>query len=366
MNARVRFEMNGNGLFAGGIITPFLKDAWFAWRYEGKQQAASASSPPSASSPRTPSGACATSRRSPPTSTSSTPRGTSPSPSTGRWAERASATPRSSAMTPARPRRRTSSRSCASSASSSRRSGLRVEGAFNYGSRANEQHRTTAKGLVGFKRSAFRGAAEYLWQERRSGTAAPDATTGPPIASGPASACGISLPKKASVFARFDSVSPKRGDADIGLPGAELMPYLGLANSSPFKGWIAGLELTKGAVRLSPNVEYFDYEDDALGNDFVSAPDLLLVLLGLRALAPPLWRRAPLGLRRRRLVAGHAASAFASPAARAADRHHRRPAPGRDGAGPAAEPPRPRRPRRAHHGRAHASCLRTRCPRTRR
>ena len=49
------------------------------------------------------------------------------------------------------------------------KSGLLLEGNFNYGQRPGGQDRTTAKGLAGFRSEAFRAAAEYVWQERKSG-----------------------------------------------------------------------------------------------------------------------------------------------------------------------------------------------------
>ena len=266
MNVRVRFEMNGNGFFAGGVITPFLKDAWFAWRYKGKHVGRLGLQPSLTFESedafwglrhieKVPADLYLIDASRDFGLTFTGPvggSGFSYGAQVGNDSGQASETDEFKIV-----------RLLGLFESPS---GLRVEGTFNYGRRANEQHRTTAKGLVGFKRSAFRAAAEYLWQERRSGTTAPDTT----IAIWSGFGVWDFAPKKAGVFARFDSVSPKRGDADIGLPGAEAMPYLGLANSSPFKGWIAGLELTKGAVRLSPNFELFDYEDEALGKDFVT------------------------------------------------------------------------------------------------
>jgi len=263
MNARLRFEMNGNGFFAGGNMTPFLKDAFFAWRYKGKQQVRLGIQPTISFESedafwglrhieKTPTDLYLIDAARDFGITMSGPIGGNGLSYAVQFGNESGQNSEADATKILR-----------LFALFEARSGLRVEGTFNYGRRPSAQHRTTAKGLVGFKRSAFRGAAEFLWQERQSGTAAPDTT----IAIWSGYGVWDFLPRKASVYARLDSVSPKRGDLEIGLPGAEGMPYLSLASSSPFLGFIGGLELTKGAIRIGPNVEYFDYEDDALGHD---------------------------------------------------------------------------------------------------
>jgi hypothetical protein len=145
------------------------------------------------------------------------------------------------------------------------KSGLRVEGVFNYGKRANDQDRTTAKGLVGFKKNAFRVAGEYLWQERKSGTATPDTT----IAIWSGFGVWDFAPRKASAFARFDSVKGRRGGADVGLPGADTIAYLPISSASPFKTYLAGIELFKGSIRVSPNLEVVTYDKSDVDSDVV-------------------------------------------------------------------------------------------------
>lgn len=139
------------------------------------------------------------------------------------------------------------------------KSGLRVEGIFNYGKRPNGQDRTTAKGLLGYKGKQFRVAGEYLWQERKSGkTEVPDLKIG--IIS--AFAVWDFKPKKGTAFARFDSVKGDLDGTDTGLPGADTIDYLVLSNKAPFKGYIFGFEwYLHPSIRFSPNVEVFSYDD---------------------------------------------------------------------------------------------------------
>ena len=262
MSIRTRLEMNSNGLMAGGSLTPFVKDAYFTWKYYGRQQARLGIEPSLTFDSeeafwglrhieKTPADLYAID--------SSRDFGLA---FTGPIGE-------AGLSYGAQFGNDSSQNSEADKFKTVRflglfegRSGLRVEGNFNYGKRPAGQTRTTAKGLLGFKKNAFRGAAEYLWQERKSGTAVPDTTIG--IWS--AWANWDIKPKRAAVFARFDSVKGERGDADVGLPGADTIPYLAFSNAAPFKFGLAGLEFTiRGSIRISPNVEWVSYDDPATG-----------------------------------------------------------------------------------------------------
>lgn len=146
------------------------------------------------------------------------------------------------------------------------KSGLHVEGNLNYARRAASQNRTTAKGLIGFKKPEFRIAGEYLYQKRDSGTSSPD--TKAKIYSG----FGIweFAPKKADVYFRFDKVKAEAGGPDIGLSGVETIDYLVLSNASPFKTYIFGFEyFLQPSIRIGPNVEIVNYDDSAISKDVV-------------------------------------------------------------------------------------------------
>jgi hypothetical protein len=261
MSMRVRLEMNSNGLFAGGNLTPFLKDAFFTWKYRGRQQARLGIEPALTFDSeeafwglryieKTPADLYAIDAARDFGLAFFGPigeQGLSYAVQFGSDSGQSSETDKFKAVRffglyeP--------------------RSGLRVEGNFNYGKRPGGQDRTTAKGLVGFKRSAFRAGAEYLWQKRKSGTAAADTTIG--IWSGFGN--WDFKPKKAALFARFDSVTGRKGGADVGLPGADGIAFWSFSNAAPFKLYLAGLEFTKGSIRVSPNVEWVSYDDPATG-----------------------------------------------------------------------------------------------------
>ena len=266
MSARLRMEMNSNGALAGGNLVPFVKDAFFTWKYHGAQQARVGIQPSLTFDSeesffglrhieKTPADLYAidSSRdfglafTGPITSVTGLSYGVQFGNDSGNGSETDTfkVVRLFGLFEP--------------------KSGLRVEGAFNYGKRLNGQDRKTAKALVGFKNAAFRAAGEYLWQERKSGTSTPDTKIG--IWSGFAN--WEFAPKKAAVFARFDSVKGKRGGADLGLPGADGIAFLALSNASPFKAYIAGVEFFKGSIRISPNVEIFDYKASAIHKDVV-------------------------------------------------------------------------------------------------
>lgn len=263
MSMRLRLEMNSNGALAGGNLVPFVKDAYFNWKYHGRQQARLGIEPSLTFDSEE-----------------------------GFWGLR------HIEKTPADLYGIDSSRDFGLAVSGpigeqgvsyaaqfgndsgngsennkfkvvrllglfEAKSGLRVEGIFNYGKRPNGQDRTTAKGLLGFKKNAFRFAGQYLWQERQSGAAeTPD--TKIHIWSGFGS--WDVKPNKASLFGRFDSVKGDQGGADIGLPGADGIAFLALSDGAPFKLFIAGLEFhLDRSIRISPHVEWVNYDDPATG-----------------------------------------------------------------------------------------------------
>jgi len=59
-------------------------------------------------------------------------------------------------------------------------------------------------------------------------------------------------------------VKGSKGDDDVGLPGADTIPYWALSKDAPFKLYIAGFEFyLRGSIRLSPNVEWVTYDEPA-------------------------------------------------------------------------------------------------------
>ena len=56
----------------------------------------------------------------------------------------------------------------------------------------------------------------------------------------------------------------------MGLPGADGIDYLVLSADSPFRTYLFGLEwYLHSSVRISPNIEWVDYDDPAIGKDVV-------------------------------------------------------------------------------------------------
>jgi hypothetical protein len=265
MSARLRFEMNSNGLLAGGSLTPFVKDAYFNWKYYGRQQARLGIQPTLTIDPeeqfwglrhieKTPADLYAIDSSRDFALGFSGPIGEQGLSYGAQFGNDSSQNSETDTFKAVR-----------FTGVFEPKSGLRVEGDFNFGKRPNGQDRKTAKGFVGLKKAAFRVGGEYLWQERKSGNANPHTTIG--IWSG----FGVweFAPKKASAFARLDSVTGRRGGADVGLPGADAIAYLPISTASPFKTFIAGLEFFKGSIRVSPNVEVVSYDKDDVDTDVV-------------------------------------------------------------------------------------------------
>lgn len=262
MNMRARFEMNSNGALAGGNLTPFVKDAWFTWKYHGNHQARLGIEPSLTFDSeegywglrhieKTPADLYALD--------SSRDFGLA---FTGPIGEQGLSYGAQFGNDSSQNSETDKFKVVRFLGLFEARSGLRVEGNFNYGKRPGGQDRTTAKGLLGFKKKAFRVGAEYLWQKRKSGSATPDTKIN--IWSGWGN--WDLKPKKVGVFGRFDKVKGKKGGADVGLPGADGIAFLPLANNAPFKFYLAGVEFyLRGSIRISPNVEWVSYDDPATG-----------------------------------------------------------------------------------------------------
>jgi hypothetical protein len=271
VNARLRLEMNSNGALAGGNLVPFVKDAWVTWKYYGNQQARLGIEPSLTMDSeeafwglrhieKTPADLYAidASRDFGLAFTGPiTDGGLSYGFQFGNDAAQGGETDKFKVVR--------------FQGLYEPKSGLRVEGNFNYGERPNGQDRTTAKGFLGFRGKSFRAGGEYLWQERKSGNATPDTK----IAIYSAFAVWDAKPKSISLFGRWDSVNPERGSLNVGLPGADVTAFLPLNNQVPFNFFVAGLEIyiAGGFVRLSPNVEWVTYDDlptgVAVGKDVI-------------------------------------------------------------------------------------------------
>lgn len=258
---RFRLEANSNGQFAGGNLNPFIKDAYLKWTYSGKQTLTV---------------------------------GISPSLSfdwlEGYWGLRhIEKTPddlykidssRDFALTAAGPVGSVEHLYYAAQFGNDSGNGsetdkyktIRLEGRYDtnpgialeayyaYAGHASGQNRTTAQGFVGWRNKVARVGGQYTYQQRKSGKAG--------VADQKIdiwSAFGIweFSPKKADVFARFDSVKGKQGSTDTGLPGADGIDYWLMSAKQPFKAYFFGLEyFLHPSIRISPNVEIAKYDND--------------------------------------------------------------------------------------------------------
>ena len=253
ITTRLRLEVNSNGKLVGGLLTPYVKDAYVQWTYLGRQQLQV---------------------------------GIQPS-ATFSWLEGFWGL-RHIEKTPADLYRIDSSRDFALSFEGpivlpavryvaqvgndsgngsetdkykayrfegrfDENPGLAVEGFFGFFERPDGQDRRIAQLFGGFRTKAARAGLLYLWQERKSGSAAPDAEIGL------VSALGVFdfLPEKGTIFGRIDWVNDP-------VPGADGIDYLPIDSRSSFTFYVVGFEwYLHKSVRISPNIEVVSYKDNA-------------------------------------------------------------------------------------------------------
>jgi hypothetical protein len=265
ITTRLRLEMNSNGKLQGGLLTPYVKDAYVQWNYLGRQQVQ---------------------------------LGIQPS-ATFNWIEGFWGL-RHIEKTPADLYRIDSSRDFSLSLEGpivlpavryvaqfgndsgngsetdkykayrfagryDTNPGFGVEGFYGFFERPLGQDRTIAQVFGGFRGKVFRAGAQYLWQQRKSGTSAPDTEIDL------FSAFGVFdvAPQKASVFARVDRVDGNNNKvADTGVPGVDGIDYLPIDNRFDYTFAVVGFEwYLHRSLRFSPNIEFVTYGDGPAGVD---------------------------------------------------------------------------------------------------
>ena len=260
LTTRFRLEANSNGDFTGGDLTPYVKDAYVKWAYQGSQKLTLGIHPTLTFDwfdgfwglrhiEKTPADLYRldSSRDFGVTLDGPTPvDGLTYAAQFGNESGNGSETQEGKIL-------RVEGRY-------ERHSRLALEGFYSLGTRPDDEHRQTAQGVAGFRTGAGRVGGQYLWQQRRSGLDdAPHQT----IAIWSGFGVWEFLPKKANLFLRADSVTGHLGDLETGLPGAEGIDYWLLSSQSPFTTWIVGGEwYLHPAVRLSPNLEMVRYADE--------------------------------------------------------------------------------------------------------
>ena len=171
LSARLRLEMNSNGQFDGGNLTPYVKDAFVTWMYHHRHQARLGIQPSLTFDSEEGFWGLRHIEKTPGDLyriDASRDLGLAFSGPIGESGLRYAAQFGNDAGNGSETDQYKIVRLLAAFEG---RSGLMLEGNFNYGQRPGGQDRTTAKGFAGLRRGAFRAAAEYFWQERKSGTA---------------------------------------------------------------------------------------------------------------------------------------------------------------------------------------------------
>lgn len=132
--------------------------------------------------------------------------------------------------------------------------GFTAEGMFGRFNRPNDDDRTTAQIFAGYRTTAWRAGVQYAYQSRRSG---PLSVIELHVFSG----FGVFDIKrqKLTAFARVDRMK----NPCLDCPGID---YLPIDAAAPFTLTIVGLEYyVLPAVRFSPNVEYVAYGQPSAG-----------------------------------------------------------------------------------------------------
>ena len=141
--------------------------------------------------------------------------------------------------------------------------GVALEGFYAFFERPLGQDRTIAQVFGGLRTKNARAGAQYLWQQRRSGTSAPDTEIDI------VSAFGVFdvVPEKATVFGRADWVDGNNmKTSDTGLPGADGIDYLPIDPRFDFTFVVVGFDwYLHRSLRFSPNIEFVTYGDGPAG-----------------------------------------------------------------------------------------------------
>ena len=262
VTTRFRIEANSNGKFEGGGLDPYVKDAYVRWTYAGKHQMTLGIQPTV----------------------------------TFDWAEGFWGL-RHIEKTPADLYRIDSSRDfgvkfsgpavvkglsygvqwgndSGQASEVDEYKAWRVEGRFDRGkglgaslvymdsNRADDADRETWSAFLGYRKDTWRVGGNYLMQERQASDDAEDARN-QDIDIWSVFGVWEFMPKKASVFARYDDVTGDKDGDTTGLPGADGIDYWLLSPDEPFQMYIVGGEwYILPSLRVSPNVELAKYDGD--------------------------------------------------------------------------------------------------------
>lgn len=250
LSMRLRLEMNSNGRLAGGLLNPYLKDAYVRWNFTGRQ-ALTAGIQPTATwdyletfwglrhVEKTPLDLYRwDSARDLGVSLS----GPLNSAQTVKYTLQYGNESGTGSETDAHKAFRAAARYEAAA-------GFTAEAVIAQLARASDADRTTAQVFAGYRAARGRAGVHYSYQRRRAVTGDTELDL--------ISVFGVVdvKPKTLAAFVRLDHVADPCADC-----GA--VDYLPLATTNPFTLTIAGVEYAlHPSVRFSPNVEWTSYSD---------------------------------------------------------------------------------------------------------
>lgn len=266
LTARLRLEANSNGKLAGGSLEPFIKDAYLQWTFSGKQRLIAGLQPSLTMDfvegvwglrhvEKTPLDLY---RVDSARETGFTVSGPLNSSGTVSYGAQIGNDTGSNAETDKHKGYRLNARYATNP-------GFSIEGFFGRSERASNADRTTMQVFGTYRQSRGRVGAQYARQTRRAadGSTADDVTLDIFSAFGVVNLASDRLLGFLRVD-RFDDACADCGAID----------YLPIATMSPFTLTIAGIDYAlHPSVRVSPNLEWVKYDDDA-----VTSNDLALRL----------------------------------------------------------------------------------------
>ena len=253
LSTRLRLEMNSNGKLTGGLLTPYVKDAYLRWNFIGRQ-AVILGIQPSLSIEYTESVWGLRHIEKTPLDlyrwdssreTGVTVSGPLNDTQTVRYAVQYGNESGNNSETDEFKGYRAALRYEVNP-------GFTVEGMVARFDRDLDADRTTAQIFGAYRGERWRAGAQYSYQKRR----AAEGSTASDLALDIASAFGVFdlLPRKFSAFVRVDRFADPCGDC----PGID---YLPIDAAEPFTLTLAGVEyLLHPSVRVSPNVEWVNYD----------------------------------------------------------------------------------------------------------
>jgi hypothetical protein len=260
ITTRLRLEANGNGRLAGGSATPFVKDAYMAWTFHGRQELITGIQPSLTFDyiegfwglrhiEKTPLDLYATDSS---RDTGFTVRGPINTSGSMRYAYQFGNESGNNGEVDKFKIQRATFRF-------EKNPGFAVEGFWAHSDRNLQADRETAQIFLGWRNPKGRVGFHYTFQKREAATNAPANT--PDIDLNIYSGFGVlELPRrKVSFFLRLDRYDDPCLDC-----GA--IAYFPAATNAPFTTTIGGMEYyILPSVRISPNFEYVSFGDPATG-----------------------------------------------------------------------------------------------------